>query len=530
MRILRNTIVLIVLFFVSNVGFSQEKVVFTAREYFLFGDYNRALREYLILRSEQPEKIWNYHKIGICYLNIDGDKSRAKPYLQKVLRSGKYNKDLYVELGLVAMYEKDFGLAINYFESYLVGHGGHLNSDVKRYIKNCKNAQALLDNPVNVEFVNLGPKVNSEYSEFLPYVTKAQDKLYFSSGRVDNIRKIESVDGYFTSDIYVSSVENGEWGVAKGIGQHVNTVEDEKCVYISPKGNMMIIYMDNKLEYGDLLIAHKSADSTFFSAPTAFEKPANSPHLETQGTITEDESCLIIASDRPGGFGGIDLYALRKLPNGTWGKPLNLGPKVNTEYDEGYPTYDEKSKMLYFASQGHNSMGGYDIFKIGFDVATQKLDSAINMGYPINTFEDNFQFTLAGNNRDGYISAYRPEGLGGLDLYKVIFKEVDEELSVITGAVCSENGALVKGETQVSLINLTDKNAKPDTRTVTKNKGKYVFAVPPGNYMLRVANPGFSDSKKVVPVYGKGDYIFKIKNDDIMLEPKKTVTDSTTTK
>ncbi|MCE9538010.1 MAG: carboxypeptidase-like regulatory domain-containing protein [Bacteroidetes bacterium] len=234
--------------------------------------------------------------------------------------------------------------------------------------------------------------------------------------------------------------------------------------------------------------------------------------------MTEDENTLIISSDRSGGFGETDLYIFHKLPNGEWGAPVNLGRQINTKYKEAFPMYDEKNQTLYFASEGHTNMGGFDIFKSQFDTASQKFEPPENIGYPINTPNDDMVFSLAENNRDGYISAVMNGGFGDLDLYKVVFNDIESRPTILKGIVSSSDGTNKEMNATVSIKNAqTDKLV--DSKKVNLQSGRYIFAVDPGKYILKISSPDYADFEEEINVYDKSDYVFEIEKNILL---KKT--------
>ncbi len=317
-------------------------------------------------------------------------------------------------------------------------------------------------------------------------------------------------------------MKEGEWMKAKGIGNMINTAEDEQCVYITPDGKKMIISIDNEIVFGDLFVS--TLDSKQFSKPVPFNSPVNTEGLELEGCISDDANILIISSKREEGLGETDLYMIKKLPNGNWAFPINLGPNINTQYKEAFPRFDEKTNTLYFSSEGHDNMGGFDIFKSQFNPETQTFEKAVNMGYPINTPEDNMQFTVAGNKRDGYISAFRKEGFGDLDIYKLIFKDVEIRISVIKGIITVSDSLNKQIDAVVSIFNKKT-NKKVEAKNANQKSGKYVFAVEPGKYVLTVSNPNFQEYKQDIVIYDKSDsdYIFEIEK-NVILQKYEAVT------
>ncbi len=402
-----------------------------------------------------------------------------------------------------------FDDAIKFYNEYKKKLNPKQHEEINHLIENCESAKELVKKPVNVTFENLGKEINSKFPDYYPFVTEDQSTLYFTTRREGKSQRLRSWQGYFTSDIYFSKVVAGQWAKPKTIGPMINSAEDEQCVYVSPSGKKMVVYMDNETTSGDLFMTEMTAKVKTFPRPVVLENPINTPGLELEGCITEDGTMMIVASDRPDGLGETDLYMFKKLPAGGWGNGVNLGPNVNTKYKESFPVYDEKNGVLYFASEGHKNMGGSDIFKSKFDDATQTFEPAINLGYPINTPEENLEFTLAGNKRDGYISAVRKEGQGDLDIYKVIFNDIDEQVSIIKGVVTTTDTIKKDIVATISLVDIKT-NAKIETKEVNPKSGKYLFSAPPGKYVIEVVSPGFEDQKEPINVYDKSDFIFEI--------------------
>ena len=503
-------------------------------------NYNLALKEYLELYKTTPnDTILNYN-IGVCYLHINDDKSKAIPYLEFVHQNKRYKDDLLFYLGKAYMFSYKFDEALSFFTDYqaiiltkkaelIENYYEDLESGkidyqkkttagiygiVDHLIENCEYAKELVKRPVNVTFQNLGKEINSKYPDYNPFITQNQDKLYFTSRRDENPLKSINSQGYFSSDIYVSEVKDGQWAKAKNMGPEVNSVADEQCVYVSPSGKKMIIFEDNENSTGDLfsvplLELHQQP-------PVTFQQPVNTEFREFEGSITEDENMIFISSNRPGGLGETDLYMFNKLPNGNWGAPINLGSRINTKYKEAFPMYDEKNAVLYFASEGHTNMGGFDIFKSKFDVETRKFGPAENIGYPINTPDDDMVFSLTENKRDGYISAVINGGFGDLDIYKVVFNGVENRPSIIRGIVSTTDWADKDIEAFVSLRDAKTNN-ELDAKNVNPKTGRYVFAVEPGKYIIKASSPNFLDFEQEINVYDKSDYAFEIE-ENILLQ------------
>lgn len=504
----------------ADFSFAQPEQKLTAAEYLADQDYNHALEEFLKLyktKKDDPDINFN---IGLCYLNINDDKAKALPYFEFVYNKGtkKDKAELLFYLARAHTFAYQFDEAIKFFGEYRKTVNAKRFPEIDRYIENCETAKTLMKNPVNVTFENLGKEINSKFPDYYPFVTEDQSTLYYTTRREGRSQKLKSWQGYFTSDVYFSKVQAGQWTKPKSIGPMINTAEDEQCVYVSPSGKKMIVYVDNEMATGDLFMTEMKGKSKTFPRPTPFDIPINTAELELEGCITDDGSMLIISSDRLEGLGGTDLYMFRQLPTGKWSEGISLGANINTIYNESFPVFDEKTSTLYFASEGHATMGGSDIFKSRYDEETQTFGPATNMGYPINTPEENLEFTLAGNKRDGYISAVRKEGFGDLDIYKVTFNDVEAQVSVIRGIVSTSDTLKKEISAVISLLDAKT-NEKLDSKDVIPQSGKYIFSAVPGKYIITVESPGYEEYKEALNVYDKSDFIFEIEKNIRLRKP-----------
>lgn len=488
-----------------------------ANEYFDLANYLQALEEYLKLEKSLPNEPEIKHRIGICYLNLHGNKGKALPYLRGLFNSGKYEDELLLEMGMACQYAGSFDNAIISYTMYREKLSAKKTELVDHYIETAENAKALVKKPVNVKFENLGKEVNTKYADYYPFVSKDEGALYFTSRREDCLGTSRTAFGYFSSDIYVSKVKNGQWQKAKNVGAPINTVDDEEIVGLTPDGKNMVIYVDRKDLAGDLMHAEMLKNKNF-GRPMPFNEPVNTEGLELEGCYTVDGNTMYFTAVRKSGMGEADIYSTHKLPNGEWGVPQNLGPNINTTYKEGFPVISEDGQTLYFASQGHTSMGGFDIFKSKWDENKKEWLKAENIGYPVNSPDDDMMFSLAGRGRDGYLSAWRPDSYGDLDIYKVTFLDVEQPLTAVVGNVRSSDTTKVGMEASIGLFDVKT-NQEIETKSVNKKTGRYIFIVEPGKYRVEISSTGHKLLKEEIVVYDKSDYSVElIKNFTILKE------------
>lgn len=418
------------LLFILSIGFvtrSQDNIrlqeAFYEAEYFLMrGDYSDALPYYQGIYAAMPENANIAFRIGICYLNIPGSKNLAIEYLEKASQNvtAKYREGSLRQTE--APYEAIFFLGdayrINYMfekarEAYATYRETLLPSDIEnlmfvdQQISACNNAPALMASPVRFTAEIVDHKFNDSNDNFFPVVS--------SDGR--SIAFMTSMKFY--DAIMVSKLVRNDWTTPLNITPQLQSDGDHYVSYISAGGDMILLSKDDNIN-SDIWISR--SDGSRWEPARKLKKEINTKYWEAHGYITEDGTTMIFSSDRPGGFGGLDLYISKLGPDGEWGKPVNMGPEINTPFNDDRPFLIKNGTVLFFASQGHYNMGGYDIFRS--DMQYNGLWSKpVNIGYPLNTPDDNIFFCPAEGGKTGYISlSGRDDGAGKADIYRIRFK------------------------------------------------------------------------------------------------------------
>lgn len=422
-----------------------------AKTFFEMDNFKKALEEYEILaRRESSNPEYNY-KAGVCYLNTNIDKSKAIPHLEFAARTAStYQKNAQFELSKAYMLNYRFDDAIaswNKFKEIAAPLTKDVLEYVDKQIENCNSAKKIMSNPLQVTFENLGPEVNSEFPDYYPFINDDEGELVFTSRRRGTTGNTETYDGFYTADIFLSTVKEGKWSKAKNAGPTLNTSGDDICTSLSPDGQFMFIYTETEEDYGDIFGSWKKNKS--WQKRNILDDNINTAELELAGSITADGQKLFFSSGRSGGKGGLDIWMSKKLPNGQWGKPINLGDAINTKWDEDFPYISKDGNTLYFASQGHFNMGGYDIFKSQWNEDIQQWSKPENLGYPLNTTDDNMTICFSANGRYAYIAAYMADSKGDLDIYRVTFHDKDENLSALKGLIKYEVPVKNKEEIEV---------------------------------------------------------------------------------
>ncbi|MEI7596933.1 MAG: CDC27 family protein [Bacteroidota bacterium] len=404
-----------------------------AKDNFTFLNYKDALIEYqafFLKDSTNPEYIY---KLGVCYLQTKKDINNALRLLLKASKDSKLDPVVWYYLGQAYQQLLKYNEAIEAFTKYKNDPKSKDDQayTAKRQIEMCKNAIELLKKPVNVSFENLGKEVNSEAPDFNPYITPDESQLVYTSRRDKNTGRTPDYDGHFTADVYMITPKNGQFVKTRNMGGLINTELVEEVVGVGGNGDFLYLYYDNYQGLGDLFFSAKKGKSYTKSAPLA---SINSKDMETAASSNQNNTMIVFSSDQQGGKGETDLWLSRILPNGEWGPAENIS-EINTEEDESFPSFSPDGKTLYFASSGHNSMGGYDIFKTAYNDSTKKWAKPINLGYPINNSDDNTVISFAKNPRYAYIAACRPEGIGYSDIYRITFNDLPPSYTLVQGNV-----------------------------------------------------------------------------------------------
>lgn len=305
------------------------------------------------------------------------------------------------------------------------------DSDVNYWIACCKNAKEFIAKPHTAVIKNMGPTINSPYDDYVPVIMPDESAMYFTSKRKGSTGNKKNGDNSYFEDIYLSANSESGWKKAENAGFPLNTNSNDACVALSADGHRMIIYRTSPSDpaSGDLYIT-KLGEHGHWETPKLIGTEINSEFIETSACFSNDTSELYFSSNRPEGLGGKDIYRIRHLPNGRWAAPFNLGPNINTPYDDDAPFLHPDGVTLYFSSKGHNSMGEYDVFRSRLTPETNNFSKAENLGYPINDVGNDIFFVVSVDGQRGYYTSNKKETLGGADIYQIDTRFGENDLVV----------------------------------------------------------------------------------------------------
>ncbi|MCX2745895.1 OmpA family protein [Mangrovivirga sp. M17] len=405
---------------------SIENALSDAERYMEGGSYDLAtdLLSYVDSVAKPNKKVKFY--LGKSYF-LDDKRQKAERVFNELEEIGvpdDYRADVNFYLGRINHFNYNFDTAIYYYNQYLSlasspdapGYNEMLvEGGIEKFIRESLRAKELMENVLSLEIKNSGPVVNSQYAEYVPTPTADELTMYFTSRRENTTGGNRDLDGRFFEDIYVVTrpTVNDKWNSPKQLPPPVNTKGHDANVGLSFDGKKLIIYKPEN--GGDLFFSEKTGENAW-SIATPFEG-INSPHWEASACFTKNGEYLYFSSDRPGGFGGSDIYRARRLSNGKWGEIENLGPMINSSLDEDAPYIYVDNETLFFSSKGHLGMGGFDIYSTTYNPETDTWSPPRNIGYPVNTPDDDIYFNLAAGGARAYFSSFRKDGYGEKDIY-----------------------------------------------------------------------------------------------------------------
>jgi len=328
--------------------------------------------------------------------------------------------------------------------------------------------------------------------------------------------------GMYSEDILVSYKLGNIWLTPQDIGSNINSAAHDACIALSGDGQKLFVYKDSQEGSGD--IYESVLDSNVWTSPVKMNININSEYWEGSASLSPDEKTIYFTSEKPGGFGGRDIYKSSLREDGIWDEAVNLGPAVNTPYDDDAPFIHPDGKTLYFSSQGHNSMGGFDIFFT--EILTDTLWApSQNIGYPINTSGNDIFYVVSANSKRGYYSSERSGGFGQHDIF-IVHQGQDAKkhaLLLVKGKVtANDNPAMAKIE-----VLYTANGASQGHYHSNSASGKYLISLPTGNdYTIKYTVDGYEEH--IEKVYAAGINVFTQTVIDVDLyskdyQPKLTV-------
>ena len=455
--------------------------------------YKEALETYLTVNQFNPNNAELNGKIGECYTHESNNK-KALEHLEKAYKLDNNLDGFYIYL-LASVYHhsNNFNDAIKYYRlSKSKGSKipGAYMAGVDKSIKEAAYGKKLVKTPINVEIDNLSEAVNTANEEYVPVINADETEMYFTSRRKENVGGVVDIGlGDYFEDIYYTNKENGKWTESVNLGEPVNSSKHDATVNLSLDGQKLFLYRDDDKGIGNIYMAEKKGDN--WLEPVKLPSPINSKkNQETSACFSFDGNTIYFVSDRDGGKGGKDIYRSSKNKDGEWGDAENLGVVINTVEDEDAIFLHPDGKTLYFSSKGHATMGGYDVF---MSVNTNgKWSKPKNIGYPVNTADDDVCFVLTASGDYGYYTSIKEEGKGRRDIYRVAFlDEINKpKLTLLKGVVSDRK----TDKKLIATVEIYDNTEDKLVGTFETNSatGRFMVSLPAGrDYGISVKATGY---------------------------------------
>ena len=480
---------------VSAQSASEMKKIFAkAESYYLFEEYELANQLYLLLDSTDNMNV--KYKIGNCYLNIPGEKEKSIAYLESAVKTASYDSktesfkekraplDSYFSLSKAYLINNEFEKALSTLQTFnklaheSTSKGGMKNLEyIEQQIQACKNAIQYKGNPVVFSKKTLGSDFSQGSINDNPAVSFDGNSLAYTERRG------------MVNAIFYSKKEKGKWQTPIEITAELNAGEDCSTCSLNSDGTELFLYkIDN---YDGALYSSKFINGAW-TPIKKLNKNINTKFYESHASISFDGKKLYFTSNRDGGQGNLDIYVSEKDGTGDWGPAVNLGAAINTPYNEDTPFITQNDSTLYFSSEGHSSMGGFDNFKSQKEGTTWKTPT--NLGFPINTTDDDKFFQPVNNGQNAYysmITDYKKKDIFFLGMGKTDVNQVFE----IKGKFSLKDTIVTFDENySIHLIN----NSTGDTLDVgfpNKYTGLYSFSVSPGQFRLFYKGYGYKTQR-----------------------------------
>jgi outer membrane protein OmpA-like peptidoglycan-associated protein/tetratricopeptide (TPR) repeat protein len=482
--------------------------------------FETALYHYLQAQEFNPNNGLLNYKIGNAYLYTN-EKYKAREYLDRAIKlQSDLDPKIYIYLGLAYQLDGKYDEALTYYHKFEVSAKSkdveEYASAYKKYMKECRSAKEIQATKERVWVDNL-KAINSPNDDYSPCISADGEVLIFSSTRKN--AHSPSAIGLYDSDVYTSTFSKGGWSAPKNIGSPVNTDKNETAASLAYDGQRMLLF---KVESDHADIFESKLNGLKWSAPEA-KMPSNVNTTANESYASyepADIKVFYIYDGKSKGDQDIFFSGVMDRNKNLWGKGQSVGSEVNSKYNEGSVYIHPDGFTMYFSSQGHNSMGGYDIFKS--ELINGQWSKPVNLGYPINTPYDDLFFAGTANGKHAFIASNRAGGAGGLDIYKVTFwgpekqlvvdsedfllaslaepvKEpvIEEAVEVQKKSLTVFKGKVVDYLTRKPLeaqLDITDNSNGKIIQTVTSNSatGKFLLSLPSGlNYGIAVRKEGY---------------------------------------
>lgn len=517
---------IIVFCFLFSCGFSQitntRKWRYTERDsldnallFYEEKNYRLALPILEKIQQNHQKEDFIKYLYGICCLYRNDRYEESLKALSDVYATNAKIDMIEYDLARAYHYNYKFDEAIDLLNKHLsykrIRPEDKANAELlKRYVINAKDYYS---NQSNAKVINCGRTINTEGDEFDPMISVDESVMVFNytgpkskGGKLNAYLKPDD-NGVYNSDIYLSKKINDKFQEPVPL-DNINTDGMDEVISLSQDGQILFSYKNVTDGHGDIYASHLSGET--YSQPVKLKGRVNTYSWDGNCSLSPDGKLLYFASERSGGFGGKDIYKAYLLADSTWGKITNLGDSINTPYDEDFPFMHADGTTLFYSSKCLRSSGGFDIYRSNMDLKDSTFKLTENLGYPINTPDDDINFVLNANGSKAYYSSGKKGGAGLNDIYSVEtgFEANRSKLLLLKG-ITTAGKELVNAQIKVEMIsntNLVFKNLR-------SNNGKYLVTLPLGNqYKVTYTIPKFPVQTITLTTIGFSGFLEKNQN------------------
>jgi hypothetical protein len=467
----------------------MKEIFAQAESYYLYEEYELANQLYILL--ENPDNLNVNYKIGTCYLNISDEKEKAIPYLESAVKNATYDAksssfkekraplDSYFYLAKAYLINNELEKGLNTLQNFrnlakeTESKGGMENVDfVDQQIRACKIAMGFKENPVSISKKILGADFSQGSMNENPAVSFDGNTIVYTERRG------------LVNVILFSKKIRGTWQTPVEITGQLNAGEDCSSCSLNMDGTELYLYKNDNFD-GNIYTSKFVNDE--WTPIIKLNKNINTKFYESHASVSADGKKLYFTSNRDGGSGSLDIYVSEKDLLGDWGVAVNLGNKINTPYNEDTPFITQNDSVLYFCSEGHISMGGYDIFKSTRSETSWGTPS--NLGFPINSTDDDRFFQPSNNGQNAYYSIttdYKKKDI----FYLGMGSDITQTYEILGKFSLKDTVATFDNYYTIHLINKVSGDTL-DVGYPNKFTGQYNFIVSPGAFKLVYSGLGY---------------------------------------
>lgn len=485
---IKTTLIVLSFGLTSSLSYAQfflspDELYREANEYILADEFSEALPYFLNLIEKGYDNANIHYKTGLCYLFIPGQKAKSIKYLELAVKKASRNysgngpdedRAPLQSYTLLAMAYR-INNQLDKCENILSSLKDSVSDDpveitrINNELKVCEHAKELIRCKIDLDTTSLPEIINSSFSCFNPVVSDDETRIYY----------MEALKFY--DAVMFSLNTSGNWNKPENLTPKIKSDGDYLVVDISSDGKTLLLQTDDPYSQGDIYSC--SQKNGKWSKIKKLNENINTHFDETHASFANNDATLIFTSNKDGGFGGLDIYSSDLDSSGDWGPAVNLGPVINTSGDEETPFITDSGKSLYFSSQGHYNMGGYDIF-ISRKSDSGEWQNPQNIGYPLNTTDNDIFYYPLQNGNSGYHARYSNNISGNLNIYRyTILSIANPARYTVKGKIMPQNDKRIPFENiQISLI---DKNNNDTLNTRRAGKeGSYLYKLPTGKFEL----------------------------------------------